>query len=114
MRPDHIRAIAEGEIAGLSRREIASKTGLTPRTISRYRRRPEVLAAVEQLRRLPRSERAQDVLVGLLASDSETIRLQAALGIVRYGVQRVRPEAEPVEPPAAPPGFVLVRKDPLT
>jgi len=62
----------------------------------------------------PRSERAQEVLVGLLSSESEATRLAAAQGILRYGVQRVRPEAEPVEAPEPPPGFVLVRKDPLT
>jgi transcriptional regulator with XRE-family HTH domain len=116
MKPEILRLIAEAEVAGLSRSEIALKTGLTPRTISRYRHRTEVRKAVELLRQQPRQERAQDVLVGLLGSESESIRLQAALGIVRYGVQKVRAEPESDEdapPPAKGLRRVFVREEPL-
>jgi hypothetical protein len=83
MRPEHVRAIAEGEVAGLSRAEIAAKTELTPRTISRYRHRPEVLAEVERLRSRTPESRAVDILLRLSDSEDERIALDAAKEILK-------------------------------
>jgi hypothetical protein len=78
VKPEHIRALAEAELAGLSRAEIAAKTGLRPQTVSRYRHRAEVRIEVERLRNRPADARATDTLVRLLDEEDPKIALSAA------------------------------------
>jgi hypothetical protein len=113
VKPEYVLRLAELELAGASRKEMAEALGVTPRTVSRLRHAPEVKAMTERLRSQPDSVRATTVLLDVMTSTKdERLKVDCAKAVLQYGVQRVVPEPQPAaEPPSAPPGYIVVRQE---
>jgi hypothetical protein len=111
--PERIKQLAECLIAGRTRNETAEALRVSPRTVSRWKRDPAVIAEVDRLRSRTSETRAEDVLLRLLESDDERIRLMAVRETLRWKIQRA-PE-EPLPDEAPPPGMrrVFVREEPF-
>lgn len=75
--PERIKKVAECIVAGCSRKETAGALGVSPRTVTRYKKDREVIAEVDRLRSRTSETRVEDVLLRLLESDDERIRLMA-------------------------------------
>ena len=104
--PEKIKLLAECLIAGLSRKETAKALGVSPRTVSRWKKDPRVIAEVERLRTRTSETRVEDVLQRLLESDDERVRLGAVRESLRWKIQRAREEPPPDDPP--PPGMKVI------
>ncbi len=90
--PERRKKLAECIIAGCTRRETADALGVTARTVTRYKQDREVIAEVDRLSRTSET-RVEDVLLRLLESEDERVRLMAVRETLRWKIQRV-----PVEP----------------
>jgi hypothetical protein len=110
--PERVKTLAECLIAGHTRQEAADALRVSPRTVSRWKKSPAVVAEVERLRSRTNETRAADVLQRLLESGDERIRLAAARDVLRLQIQRVPVEPEP--PPAPKEGYLVVRREPIT
>lgn len=115
MNPARVARIAELVLAGASNAQMAAETGLSLRTVSRYRNHPATREAVERLRAAPNSVRATQILIDVMVSTKdERLKVDCARAILTHGVQRVDREPEPpADPPIAPEGFAIVRMDKL-
>ena len=111
--PERIKQLAECLIAGRTRAETAKALGVSPRTVSRWKKDPTVLAEIERLRNRTGETRAADVLLGLLKSDDERIRLAASREIYRWKIQRAPVEPEPEPEPDIEEGYIVVRQEPF-
>jgi len=111
--PERIKKVAECIVAGCSRQETADVLGVSPRTISRWKKDPRVIAEVERLRSRASEARVEDVLLRLLESDDERIRLMAARETLRWRIQRAPEEPERQPEPDVPDGYFLVRQEPI-
>jgi predicted transcriptional regulator len=111
--PERIKKLAECIVAGCSRHEIADLLGVSPRTISRWKKDPRVIAEVERLRRRANEPRVEDVLIRLLQSDDEHIRLMAVRETLRWEIQRARVEPEPKPERPVEEGYIVVRQEPF-
>lgn len=103
--------MAECVIEGRTRTETAGALGVSPRTVSRWKKIPVVVAEVDRLRSRANEPRVEDVLIRLLKSDDEHIRLMAVRETLRWEIQRARVEPEP-EPEVAE-GYIVVREEPF-
>lgn len=92
---ERIKQLAECLIAGRTREETADLLGVSPRTVSRWKKDARVLAEVERLRSRSGETRVEEVLLGLLESDNERVRLGAAREILRWEIQRAPKEPLP-------------------
>ena len=111
--PERIKKVAECIVAGCSRQETADVLGVSPRTISRWKKDPRVIAEVERLRSRASETRVEDVLLRLLGSDDERIRLMAVRETLRWRIQRAPEEPERQPEPDVPDGYFLVRQEPI-
>jgi len=111
--PERVKRLAECVIEGLSRAETADALDVSPRTVSRWKKNPIVEAEVDRLRSRTNEPRVEDVLIRLLKSDDEHIRLMAVRETLRWNIQRAPEEPPPDEAP--PPGMrrVFVREEPF-
>ncbi len=76
--PERINQLAECLIAGRTRKETAQALGVSPRTVTRWKKDADVLEEVERLRNRTNEAIAADYLKSLLDSDNERIVLGAA------------------------------------
>jgi FixJ family two-component response regulator len=76
--PERIKVLAECLIGGRTRKETADMLGVSPRTVTRWKNDPTVVAEVDRLRSRTSETRAADVLVRLMDSLDERIALTAA------------------------------------
>jgi predicted transcriptional regulator len=113
MTPEKINLLAECLIAGLTRKEAADVLGVSPRTVSRWKKDPRVIAEVERLRSRANEPRVEDVLTRLLKSDDEHIRLMAVRETLRWEIQRARVEPEPKPERDVEEGYIIVRQEPF-
>jgi transcriptional regulator with XRE-family HTH domain len=111
--PERIKKVAECIVAGCSRQETADALGVSPRTISRWKKDARVIAEVDRLRTRANEPRVEDVLIRLLKSDDEHIRLMAVRETLRWEIQRARVEPEPEPKPDVENGYMLVRQEPF-
>jgi predicted transcriptional regulator len=111
--PERIKQLAECLIAGRTRKETANLLGVSPRTVSRWKKDARVLAEVERLRNGANEIRAVDVLLELLDSVDDRVRLAAAREILQRKIQRTPEEPEQVEV-SVPEGYFAVRREPIT
>jgi predicted transcriptional regulator len=111
--PERIKKMAECIVAGCSRQETADALGVSPRTVSRWKKDPRVIAEVDRLRSRTSETRVEDVLLRLLESDDERIRLMAARETLRWRIQRAPEEPERQPEPEVPDGYFLVRQEPI-
>ena len=111
--PERIKKVAECIVAGCSRQETADVLGVSPRTISRWKKDPRVIAEVERLRSRASEARVEDVLLRLLESDDERMRLMAVRETLRWRIQRAPEEPERQPEPDVPDGYFLVRQEPI-
>ena len=88
--PERIKQMAECLITGRTRQETADALGVSPRTVSRWKKDARVLAEVERLRNRASEAIAVDYLKSLLDSDNERIVLGAA-----QALSKVKTRAEP-------------------
>jgi hypothetical protein len=112
--PERIKQLAECLIAGRTRNETAEALGVSPRTVSRWKKDPAVVTEVDRLRSRTSETRVEDVLLRLLESDDERIRLMAVRETLRWKIQRAPEEPLPDVPPG--PGMrriVDVREKPF-
>ena len=111
--PERVKTLAECMIAGRTRAETADALGVSPRTVSRWKKNPAVVAEVDRLRSRTSETRVEDVLLRLLESDDERVRLMAVRETLRWKIQRAPEEPPPDEAP--PPGMrrVFVREEPF-
>jgi len=111
--PERIKKVAECIVAGCSRHETANALGVSPRTVSRWKTDPRVIAEVARLRSRIAQPRVEDVLQDLLQSNDEHVRLMAVRESLRWKIQRAHEEPPPEEAP--PPGMrrVFVREEPF-
>ena len=93
--PERIKQLAECLIAGRTRKETAEALGVSESSVSRWKKDPRVLAEVERLRNRTGETRAVDVLLDLLDSDSDAVRLAAVKEIFRLKIQRAPEEPSP-------------------
>lgn len=86
--PERVRLLAACLVAGRSRTETAEALGVSPRSVSRWKKHPRVLAEVERARNSTIETRVLGVLEDLaFHSKDERIRLQAAQVVVRWATQ---------------------------
>jgi DNA-binding transcriptional regulator YdaS (Cro superfamily) len=86
--PERVKLLAACLVAGRSRTETAEALGVSPRSVSRWKKHPRVLAEVERARSATIEIRALGVLEDLaFHSEDERTRLQAAQTIVRWASQ---------------------------
>jgi transcriptional regulator with XRE-family HTH domain len=111
--PERIKQLAECLIAGCTRAETAEALGVSPRTVSRWKKDPVVVAEVDRLRSRTNETRVEDVLLRLLKSDDERIVLGAAREIYRWKIQRAPVEPEPEPEREVEEGYILVRREPF-
>jgi hypothetical protein len=111
--PERIKKVAECIVAGCARQETADVLGVSPRTISRWKKDPRVIAEVERLRSRASETRVEHVLLRLLESDDERIRLMAVRETLRWRIQRAPEEPERQPEPEVPDEYFLVRKEPI-
>ena len=111
--PERIKKVAECIVAGCSRQEAADALGRSPRTVTRYKKDREVIAEVDRLRSRTSETRVEDVLLRLLESDDERIRLMAVRETLRWRIQRAPEEPERQPEPDVPDGYFLVRQEPI-
>jgi hypothetical protein len=111
--PERIKTLAECLIEGRTRVETADALDVSARTVSRWKKNPVVVAEVDRLRSRANEPRVEDVLIRLLKSDDEHIRLMAVRETLRWKIQRAPEEPPPDEP--LPPGMrrVFVREEPF-
>jgi hypothetical protein len=109
--PERIKTLAECLIEGRTRAEIADALRVSPRTVSRWKKHPVVVAEVDRLRSRANEPRVEDVLIRLLKSDDEHIRLMAVRETLRWEIQRARVEPEPER--GVEEGYILVRQEPF-
>jgi FixJ family two-component response regulator len=82
--PERVRLLAALLVAGRPRTEIADALDVSPRSVSRWKTDPRVLAEVERLRNATPVTRALAVLEDIaLHGENERNRLQAAQTLVR-------------------------------
>jgi hypothetical protein len=86
---ERIRQLAEYFIAGRTREETATALGVSPRTVTRWKKEPAVLAEVERLLNRGPETRALEKLERLLDSDDDKVALGAAQTLVRREMQRL-------------------------
>jgi hypothetical protein len=72
-----------------------------------------VLAEDQRLRNRTGETRVADVLLGLLESDDERIRLAPSREIYRWKIQRAPVEPEPEPEPDIEEGYIVVRQEPF-
>jgi hypothetical protein len=107
--PDVATRLAELLIAGRSAPECATELQCGVRSVWTWKRSALVLAELERLANRSDDVRAVDVLLGLLDSADERVRLAAAQEVLRARIQRTPVEPEPpAEPPEAPPGYITI------
>ena len=111
--PERIKTLAECLIAGRTRAEAADLLGVSPRTVSRWKKDPAVEAEVDRLRNRSGETRVADVLLGLLESDDDRIVLGAEREIYRWKIQRTPVEPEPEPEREVKQGYILVRQEPF-
>lgn len=111
--PERIKKVAECIVAGCSRQETADALGVSPRTVTRYKKDRGVIAEVDRLRSRTSETRVEDVLLRLLESDDERIRLMAVRETLRWRIQRAPEEPEREPEPDVPDGYFLVRQEPI-
>jgi Homeodomain-like domain-containing protein len=111
--PERIKTLAECLIGGRTRTEAADVLGVSPRTVSRWKKNPAVLAEVDRLRSRTSETRVEDVLLRLLESDDERVRLMAVRETLRWKIQRAPEEPEKQPEPDAPDDYLLVRREPF-
>jgi len=111
--PERIKKVAECIVAGCSRQETADALGVSARTVSRWKTDPRVIAEVARLRSCSAQPRVEDVLIHLLKSDDEHIRLMAVRETLRWEIQRARVEPEPKPERDVEEGYILVRQEPF-
>ena len=109
--PERVKTLAECVIEGRTRAETADALGVSPRTVSRWKKIPAVVAEVDRLRSRANEPRVEDVLIRLLKSDDEHIRLMAVRETLRWEIQRARVEPEPE--PEVEQGYIVVREEPF-
>jgi DNA-binding NarL/FixJ family response regulator len=82
--PERVKLLAALLVAGRSRTEIADALDVSPRTVSRWKHDPRVLAEVERLRNATPLTRAIAVVEDIaLYGENERNRLQAAQTLIR-------------------------------
>jgi len=86
---ERIRQLAEYLIAGRTRMETANALDVSPRTVSRWKKDPVVLAEVERLLKRGPETRALEKLERLLDSADDRVALGAAQTLVRREMQRL-------------------------
>jgi FixJ family two-component response regulator len=86
--PERITQLAEALLAGHTRKDTAKALNVSPRTVSRWKKNPSVLAEVDRLRERTPDTRAVDTLERLLDSVDEKVALKAAETLVRREMQR--------------------------
>jgi transcriptional regulator with XRE-family HTH domain len=86
---ERIRQLAESLIAGCTRKEAAKALGVSPRTVTRWKKDPAVLAEIERLLNRGPETRALERLERLLDSDDDKVALGAAQTLVRREMQRL-------------------------
>jgi transcriptional regulator with XRE-family HTH domain len=85
--PERVSLLAGLLYAGRSRTEIAAALGVSPRTVSRWRTDPSVLAELERLRNATPVTQALAVLEDIaLHGENERNRLQAAQTLLRLAI----------------------------
>ena len=111
--PERIKQMAACLITGCTRQETADELRVSPRTVTRWKKDARVLAEVERLRNGANEIRAVDVLLELLDSVDDRVRLAAAREILQRKIQRAPEEPEQVEV-NVPEGYFTVRREPIT
>jgi MoxR-like ATPase len=113
--PERIKRLAECLIVGRTRAETAEALGVSPRTVTRWKKDARVLAEVERLRSRTIETRVEEVLQRLLKSDDERVVLGAVRETLRWKIQRAQEEPLSEEDPPMPiEGLrrVFVREEP--
>ena len=83
--PERIKVLTDCIVSGLTRKETAKVLGKSPRTVTRWKKDPRVVAEVERRRNSTILTRALAVLDDLqLHSADDRVRLQAAQAIARW------------------------------
>src|SRR5205823_3271578 len=90
--PEQVKKLAECLIAGLTRAKTADALRVSTRTVSRWKKNPVVVAEVDRLRSRTSETRVEDVLLRLLESDDERVRLMAVRETLRWKIQRAQEE----------------------
>jgi predicted transcriptional regulator len=116
--PERIKKVAECIVAGCSRQETADTLNVSARTVTRYKKAREVIAEVDRLRSRASETRVEDVVLRLLESDDERIRLMAVRETLRWKIQRAQEQPLSLEEDAPPPApgmrRVFVREEPYS
>ena len=85
--PERVKPVAALLFEGRSRKEIAAALDVSPRTVSRWKNDPRVLAELERLRNATPATRALAVLEDIaLRGENERNRLQAAQTLLRLAI----------------------------
>jgi hypothetical protein len=109
--PERVKTLGECVIEGRTRAETADALGVSPRTVSRWKKIPVVVAEVDRLRSRADEPRVEDVLIRLLKSDDEHIRLMAVREALRWEIQQARVEPKPERDVQE--GYIVVRQKPF-
>ena len=86
---ERVRRLAECHVAGCTRQETAKALGVSPRTVTRWKKDPAVLKEFERLLNRGPETRALEKLDRLLDSADEKVALGAAQTLVRREMQRL-------------------------
>lgn len=86
---DRVRRLAEALVEGRTRKGTAAALGVSPRTVTRWKKNPAVVAEFERLLNRGPETRALEKLDRLLDSPDDKVALRAAEFLVRRDMQRL-------------------------
>ncbi|MGZ4314315.1 MAG: hypothetical protein ACXVRS_00630 [Gaiellaceae bacterium] len=87
---------------------MAQALEISPRTASRWKKNPLVIAEVERIRNRSDQQRAAEILVRLTESDDERVALRACELVLQRSIRRTAREPEPPGDEAAPAAAAVV------